>query len=208
MEAALKGSGEIGFTIVSITLSLIAVFIPLFLMGGYVGKLFQEFAITVSVSLVLSLVISLTLTPMMCARLLKHGIGQHGWLYRLFERGFDGLLGAYERGLKVALRHRFITLMVMFGTIALTGYLYRDHPQGFLPPAGYRHDPRHLRRRRRTSRSRPWPSGSRLCSMSCSRTRRSPRSARQVGAGGGDRHAEPGAHVHCVEAIRPARRQR
>ena len=86
MEAALKGSSEIGFTIVSITLSLIAVFIPLFLMGGYVGKLFQEFAVTVSVSLVLSLVISLTLTPMMCARLLKHEVNvQHGWLYRRFR---------------------------------------------------------------------------------------------------------------------------
>jgi len=78
MEAALKGSREIGFTIVSITLSLIAVFIPLFLMGGYVGKLFQEFAVTISVSLILSLIISLTLTPMMCARLLKHENKQHG----------------------------------------------------------------------------------------------------------------------------------
>src|SRR4030095_10765345 len=116
MQAALKGSAEIGFTIVSITLSLIAVFIPLFLMGGYVGKLFQEFAITVSVSLVLSLLLSLTLTPMMCSRLLKRESEQHGWLYRLFERGFDGLLGLYARGLKVALRHRFITLMVMLGT--------------------------------------------------------------------------------------------
>ena len=76
MEAALKGAGEIGFTIVSITLSLIAVFIPLFLMGGYVGKLFQEFAVTVSVSLVLSLLISLTLTPMLCSRLLKHESGK------------------------------------------------------------------------------------------------------------------------------------
>ena len=133
MEAALKGSSEIGFTIVSITLSLIAVFIPLFLMGGYVGKLFQEFAITVSVSLVLSLVISLTLTPMMCARLLKHETGRHGWLYQLSERGFDALLGAYERGLKVALRHRFVTLTVMFGTIAITGYLYYVIPKGFFP---------------------------------------------------------------------------
>jgi HAE1 family hydrophobic/amphiphilic exporter-1 len=133
MEAALKGSSEIGFTIVSITLSLIAVFIPLFLMGGYVGKLFQEFAITVSVSLVLSLVISLTLTPMMCARLLKHETGRHGWLYQLSERGFDALLGVYERGLKVALRHRFVTLTVMFGTIAITGYLYYVIPKGFFP---------------------------------------------------------------------------
>jgi HAE1 family hydrophobic/amphiphilic exporter-1 len=133
MEASLKGAGEIGFTIVSITLSLIAVFIPLFLMGGYVGKLFQEFAITVSVSLVLSLIISLTLTPMMCARLLKPEAKQHGRLYRLSERGFDALLGAYEAGLKIALRHRFITLMVMLGTIAVTGYLYVIIPKGFFP---------------------------------------------------------------------------
>jgi multidrug efflux pump subunit AcrB len=110
------------------------VFIPLFLMGGYVGKLFQEFAVTISVSLILSLVISLTLTPMMCARLLKPETGkQHGWLYRLFERGFDGLLALYERGLKVALRHRFVTLLVMLGTIAVTGYLYVIIPKGFFP---------------------------------------------------------------------------
>ena len=134
MEAALKGSKEIGFTIVSITLSLIAVFIPLFLMGGYVGKLFQEFAITISVSLLLSLIISLTLTPMMCARLLKdEAHRQHGRLYRLSERAFDGLLALYEHGLKVVLRHRFITLMVMLGTIALTGYLYVVIPKGFFP---------------------------------------------------------------------------
>jgi HAE1 family hydrophobic/amphiphilic exporter-1 len=133
MEAALKGSSEIGFTIVSITLSLIAVFIPLFLMGGYVGKLFQEFAVAVSVSLVISLVVSLTLTPMMCSRLLKHESGQHGRLYRLSEKGFDALLAVYEAGLKVALRHRFMTLMVMLGTIALTGWLYVIIPKGFFP---------------------------------------------------------------------------
>jgi HAE1 family hydrophobic/amphiphilic exporter-1 len=132
-EAALKGAGEIGFTIVSITLSLIAVFIPLFLMGGYVGLLFREFAVTVSVSLVLSLLISLTLTPMMCSRLLKPESNEHGRLYRLFERGFDGLLSLYEAGLVVALRRRFITLMMMFGTIALTGYLYVLIPKGFFP---------------------------------------------------------------------------
>ncbi|MEI9401812.1 efflux RND transporter permease subunit [Mesorhizobium argentiipisi] len=133
MEAALKGSAEIGFTIVSITLSLIAVFIPLFLMGGYIGKLFQEFAITVSVSLVLSLLVSLTLTPMMCARLLKRPAETHGRLYMRFERGFDGLLGAYERALRVALKHRFITLLVMLATIGLTGYLYSVVPKGFFP---------------------------------------------------------------------------
>jgi HAE1 family hydrophobic/amphiphilic exporter-1 len=132
-EASLKGAGEIGFTIVSITLSLIAVFIPLFLMGGYVGLLFREFAITVSVSLVLSLLISLTLTPMMCAYLLKPENKEHGRLYRLSERGFDGLLNLYEAGLKVVLRHRFITLMTMLGTIALTGYLFVLIPKGFFP---------------------------------------------------------------------------
>jgi hydrophobe/amphiphile efflux-1 (HAE1) family protein len=133
MQAAIKGSGEIGFTIVSITLSLIAVFIPLFLMGGYVGLLFREFAITVSVSLVLSLLISLTLTPMMCSRLLKPETGQHGRLYRLFERGFEWLVEIYGRGLNIVLRHQFITLMVMFGTIVLTGYLYVVIPKGFFP---------------------------------------------------------------------------
>src|SRR5208282_1213638 len=132
-EAALKGAGEISFTIVSITLSLIAVFIPLFLMSGYVGLLFREFAITVSVSLVLSLLISLTLTPMMCSRLLKPESKVHGWIYRFFERGFDGLLNVYKAGLKIVLRHRFITLMVMIGTIALTGYLYVIIPKGFFP---------------------------------------------------------------------------
>jgi hydrophobe/amphiphile efflux-1 (HAE1) family protein len=134
MEAAFKGSSEIGFTIVSITLSLIAVFIPLFLMGGYVGKLFQEFAITITASLILSLIISLTLTPMMCSRLLQDETHkQHGRIYLIFERGFDGLLALYAAGLRIVLRHRFITLMVMLGTIALTGYLYTVIPKGFFP---------------------------------------------------------------------------
>jgi hydrophobe/amphiphile efflux-1 (HAE1) family protein len=132
-DAAKKGAGEIGFTIVSITLSLIAVFIPLFLMSGYVGLLFREFAVTVSVSLVLSLLISLTLTPMMCARLLKPESKEHGCVYRFLERGFDGLLNAYEAGLKIVLRHRFATIMSMVGTIALTGYLYVIIPKGFFP---------------------------------------------------------------------------
>jgi hydrophobe/amphiphile efflux-1 (HAE1) family protein len=132
-DAALKGSGEIGFTVMAITFSLIAVFIPLFLMSGYVGLLFREFATTVSVALVLSLIISRTLTPMMCAYLLKPEREDHGWLYRMSERGFDGLLYAYEAGLKIVLRHRFTTLMVLFGTIALTGYLYVVIPKGFFP---------------------------------------------------------------------------
>ena len=132
-DAAMKGSGEIGFTVMAITFSLIAVFIPLFLMSGYVGELFREFAVTVSVALVLSLVISRTLTPMMCAYVLKPEAKKHGWLYRLFERGFDGLINVYELGLKIVLRHRFMTLMVMFATVALTGYLYVIIPKGFFP---------------------------------------------------------------------------
>ncbi|SJZ74955.1 hydrophobic/amphiphilic exporter-1, HAE1 family [Enhydrobacter aerosaccus] len=133
MQAALRGAGEIGFTIVSITLSLIAVFIPLFLMSGYVGLLFREFAVTVSVALILSLLISLTLTPMMCAYLLKPHKHQHGRLYQLSERAFDGLLHLYEAGLKVVMRHRFVTLMSVFVTIGLTGYLYVVIPKGFFP---------------------------------------------------------------------------
>lgn len=132
-DAAMKGSGEIGFTVMAITFSLIAVFIPLFLMSGYVGLLFREFAITVSVALVLSLVISRTLTPMMCAYLLKPESHDHGRLYRGSERVFDLLLNAYEAGLKVVLRHRFTTLLVMIGTIVVTGYLYVIIPKGFFP---------------------------------------------------------------------------
>jgi len=132
-DAAMKGSGEIGFTVMAITFSLIAVFIPLFLMSGYVGLLFREFAVTVSVALLLSLVISRTLTPMMCAYLLKPESNEHGWLYRMSERGFDGLLHVYEAGLKIVLRHQFVTLMVMFATIATTGYLYVVIPKGFFP---------------------------------------------------------------------------
>ena len=132
-DAAMTGSGEIGFTVMAITFSLIAVFIPLFLMGGYVGLLFREFAVTVSVALLLSLVISRTLTPMMCAYLLKPEPKKRGRLYQLSERGFDGLLNLYAAGLRMVLRHRFITLMVMLGTIVLTGYLYVVIPKGFFP---------------------------------------------------------------------------
>src|SRR5262249_2332498 len=99
-DAAFIGSGEIGFTVMAITFSLIAVFIPLFLMSGYVGLLFREFAVAVSVALVLSLIISRTLTPMMCAYLLKPESKEHGLLYRLSERGFDVVLHLYEAGLQ------------------------------------------------------------------------------------------------------------
>jgi hydrophobe/amphiphile efflux-1 (HAE1) family protein len=133
MQAALKGAGEIGFTIVSISFSLIAVFIPLLLMGGIVGRLFREFAITVSITIVISAVVSLTLTPMMAARFLRHEEKKHGRLYNVVERMFDGMLAFYRRTLDVALRFQFITLMVFIGTVCLTVFLYVIIPKGFFP---------------------------------------------------------------------------
>jgi hydrophobe/amphiphile efflux-1 (HAE1) family protein len=133
MEAALKGAGEIGFTIVSISVSLIAVFIPLLLMGGIVGRLFREFAVVVSITVVISAFVSLTLTPMMCARFLQPESHQHGRLYRFVESIFDAMLGFYRRTLGVALRFRLITLMVFLATMALTGYLFVIIPKGFFP---------------------------------------------------------------------------
>ena len=134
LEAALKGAGEIGFTIVSISLSLVAVFIPLLLMGGIGGRLFREFAVTLSVAVLVSGVVSLTLTPMMCSRFLKHDSGQHGRLYRATEHVFNAMVRGYERTLDVALRHQFVTLMVFLATLALTGFLYVVIPKGFFPP--------------------------------------------------------------------------
>ena len=133
MEASLKGAGEIGFTIVSISVSLIAVFIPLLLMGGIVGRLLREFAIVVSMTVVISAFVSLTLTPMMCARFLKQQRGERGRFYRVIEGGFDAMLGFYERTLDVALRFRFITLMVFLATMCVTGVLFVLIPKGFFP---------------------------------------------------------------------------
>jgi hydrophobe/amphiphile efflux-1 (HAE1) family protein len=134
MEAALKGAGEIGFTIVSISLSLIAVFIPLLLMGGIVGRLFREFAMTVTVAVVVSAIVSLTLTPMMCSRFLRHDTGRHGRLYRIIEAGFEAMIGFYRRTLEIALRHQFITLLTFLATVSLTVVLYIYIPKGFFPP--------------------------------------------------------------------------
>jgi HAE1 family hydrophobic/amphiphilic exporter-1 len=134
MEAAIKGAGEIGFTIVSISISLIAVFIPLFLMSGIVGLLFREFAITVAASIVVSVIVSLTLTPMMCARLLTpENKGDQGRFSRGLESFFDFLVDTYDRALVVVLRHRFITLMVMIATVCLTIALFVIIPKGFFP---------------------------------------------------------------------------
>jgi multidrug efflux pump subunit AcrB len=133
VEAALIGAGEIGFTIVSISLSLIAVFIPLLLMGGIVGRLLREFAICVSITIVVSAVVSLTLTPMMCSRFLTPEAPRHGRIYNAVERMFDAMLRFYERTLDVALRFRFTTLMVFVATVTLTGMLYAFVPKGFFP---------------------------------------------------------------------------
>ena len=134
MRAALDGAGEIGFTILSISISLVAVFIPLLLMSGMVGRMFQEFAVTVTVSIAVSVVVSLTLTPMMGARLLREEHPEKaGRLSRALEYGFDAMLAGYDRMLTVALRYRFITLMVMLGTIAVTAWLFIVIPKGFFP---------------------------------------------------------------------------
>jgi hydrophobe/amphiphile efflux-1 (HAE1) family protein len=134
MQAALDGAGEIGFTILSISISLIAVFIPLFFMSGVVGLLFREFAVTVAVAIAVSVVVSLTLTPMMCARLLSpEGAGGPGRLSQAFERFFDGLVAVYDRALVVALRHRQITLTIMILTVCATVALYVWIPKGFFP---------------------------------------------------------------------------
>jgi multidrug efflux pump subunit AcrB len=133
MEAALKGAGEIGFTIISISFSLVAVFIPLLLMGGIVGRLFREFAMTVTIAVMVSAFVSLTLTPMMCSRFLRHHQGEHSRAYKAIEAVFDGILSFYRRTLDIALRFQFITLMVFLGTVAVTVLLYIEIPKGFFP---------------------------------------------------------------------------
>jgi len=132
-EAALKGSREIAFTVLSISFSLIAVFIPLLLMGGIVGRLFREFALTVTASIAVSALVSLTLAPMLSSRFMRADTGEHGRLYRIVEAGFNGLLAFYRRTLDIVLRHQPITLGVFFVTMALTGFLVVIIPKGFFP---------------------------------------------------------------------------
>jgi hydrophobe/amphiphile efflux-1 (HAE1) family protein len=134
LDAAITGAGEIGFTIISISLSLVAVFIPLLLMGGILGRLFREFAIVVSMTILVSAIVSLTLTPMMCARfLIDEHKKRHGRIYRFVEAGFDGMLAAYQKGLDFVLRHQRMTLGVFVITVAATGYLFVIVPKGFFP---------------------------------------------------------------------------
>ena len=133
--AALKGASEIGFTIVSISISLVAVLIPLLLMGGIIGRLFREFAVTLAMAIFVSLVVSLTLTPMMASRFLKPHSREteHGRLYQLSERFFDTMLRGYEWGLDLVMRWRFTTLCVFFATVGLSVYLFVIIPKGFFP---------------------------------------------------------------------------
>src|SRR5215813_1843950 len=136
-EAALKGAREIGFTIISITFSLIAVFIPVLLMGGMVGRVFREFAVSIAVAIVISGFVSLTLTPMLCARVLRghhgHGEKKQMWMLRAFEAVFNTWLRAYEWSLDRVIRFKAITLLITLGTIAGTIYLYMIVPKGFFP---------------------------------------------------------------------------
>jgi multidrug efflux pump len=135
MVAALKGAEQIGFTILSLSVSLVAVLIPLLFMGDVVGRLFREFAVTLAVTIVLSAVVSLTLTPMMSARLLKYRPKeQQGRLYQASERAFDGMIAFYGRTLKFVLRYQGATLLVAVATLLLTMYLYTIIPKGFFPP--------------------------------------------------------------------------
>ncbi|MGE5321709.1 MAG: efflux RND transporter permease subunit [Actinomycetota bacterium] len=133
-QAAVEGAREIGFTILSMTLSLAAVFIPVLFMGGIVGRLLHEFAVTIGCAILVSGFVSLTLTPMLCSRFLKAGAHQqHGYLYKKSEAVFDGMLRFYEWSLKGVMRHKFATLMVSFVILFLTGVLFYKIPKGFLP---------------------------------------------------------------------------
>ena len=134
MRAAIDGAGEIGFTILSMTISLAAVFIPLLFMGGIIGRLLHEFAVTIGVAILVSGFVSLTLTPMLCSRFLKPDHDKkHGRLYNLSERVFDKWLELYDGSLKVVLRHKLATLLVSFAVIGLTGYLFTVSKTGFIP---------------------------------------------------------------------------
>ena len=133
LQAALKGANEVGFTVLSMSISLIAVFIPILLMGGIVGRLFREFAMVISISIMISLAISLSTTPMMCAVLLRHDTGGHGRLYRASEYVFDAMLGFYRRTLTSALEHPRTVMLILAAVLGLNFYLYGAIPKGFFP---------------------------------------------------------------------------
>ena len=140
-EAALKGASEIGYTVLTISISLIAVFIPILLMGGIVGRLFREFAVTLSTAILVSMVVSLTTTPMMCAYLLKRHPKEeeHNWLYRTSERGFDFVLKVYRVSLTWVLENPGITIVVLVPHHRAERIALRPRTQGLFPGAGHRH---------------------------------------------------------------------
>jgi multidrug efflux pump len=134
LQAAILGAGEVGFTVISISLSLIAVFLPLLLMGGLVGRLFREFTVTLSMAVLISLVVSLTTTPMMCAYVLpRQAVAKHGRIYNMTEAGFDAMLGFYRRTLAVALRHPLIVVLILFATIGLNVWLFGQVSYSLFP---------------------------------------------------------------------------
>src|SRR5262249_3849378 len=136
-EAAFKGSGEIGFTILSMTISLVAVFIPLLFMGGLLGRLLHEFAVTITGAILVSGLVSLTLTPMLCSRFLRAAVhgghAAHGKLYAWTERAFDAMLSLYERTLKICLRHRMVVVSTALLAVLFTAVFAYVLPKGFIP---------------------------------------------------------------------------
>jgi multidrug efflux pump len=132
-QAAMKGASEIGFTVLSMSTSLVAVFIPILMMRGIVGRLFREFAVVLSVAIAVSLFVSLTATPMMCARFLRHESGRHGRVYRSSEWAFNRLLRGYDVSLRWVLRHQFLILLVTIATVCVNVYLFIATPKGFFP---------------------------------------------------------------------------
>ncbi len=131
--ATMQGASEIGFTVLSMSASLVAVFIPILLFPGIVGRLFREFAVTLTVAIAVSMVVSLTTTPMMCARFLRHEDGKHNFASRLAEGAFNGIVRIYDRCLRVVLRHQFAVLLITIGTVCFNGYLFYKVPSGFFP---------------------------------------------------------------------------
>jgi len=131
--ATMKGASEIGFTVLSMSSSLVAVFIPILLFPGIVGRLFREFAVTLTVAIAVSMVVSLTTTPMMCARFLRHEDGKHNFAYRLAESAFNGLVRIYDRCLRVVLRRQVAVLLITIATVCVNGYLFYIVPKGFFP---------------------------------------------------------------------------
>ena len=204
-EAAMKGSKEIGFTVLSMSTSLIAVFIPILLMGGIIGKLFREFAVTLSVAIAVSLLVSLTTTPMLCAKFLKQrDESRHGRIYRMSENAFQWIHHEYNSALRWVLRHQWIMLSVAIGCAFLNVYLFIIVPKGFFP----QQDTGRLGGRTRAAQDISFPAMARQAEA-----------ARADGAGRSlcsDRHGicrrqwprrwrhQRRQHVHCPQAAQPA----